>query len=158
MKRLVSCVVLLAVGCSSSPQLISESAVAIRRNAQSSRERFVVLEEPGGVREQDEIISEVDAITVQLPGVQSVVPAWVEPVKWASLAVAGLVLLALTWHLGLGQLSRSLIGWIPGPKRQAARILRDAVDPNDETTMREAVAALRAMDPLLDRAYRSLSK
>jgi len=153
--RLLFCLAFLVGGSASSPQRIAESAVSIRSSAQSSLERFEESGDMGGVVEQRAILREVDAITVNIPGVQSVVPTWIEPVKYAAIAACLLAILGLAWHLGLGQLAQGLIGWIPRRKKAAAKLLHDALDPQDDTTMREAVAALRAMDPQLDRAFRS---
>jgi len=155
MRILLVLLLVLVGGCSSSPRRIAESAVEIRSNAQSSLDRFEESGDQGGMTEQRAILREVDEIVVHIPDVQSVVPSWIDPLKWSAVAVILLVLLVLVWHLGLGQLAQALIGWIPRRKKTAAKLLQDAIDPQDDTTMREAVAALRAMDPQLDRAFRS---
>jgi len=152
--RLLVAFALLLAGCKSATERIANSAAEIRTLAESSKQRFAVLEVPEGESEQQRIIALSETVQRAVPGVQdnpSELLGTLEIVAIAAMAVAGVV---LVWQLGLGQLTRSVFSWVPARKRAAAKLLDEAIDPTHETNMREAVAALRAMDPDLDLAFR----
>lgn len=152
--RTLAILCLLLCGCRTATQQIAHSTAEIRTIAESSKQRFIALDEPGGEAEQERIIGLTETIAKAIPGVQNqpnAVLGLIEIVAIAAVALAGVV---LVWQLGLGQLTRSLFSWVPARKRAAAKLLDEAVDPAHETNMREAVAALRAMDPDLDLAFR----
>jgi hypothetical protein len=46
--------------------------------------------------------------------------------------------------------------FIPDKKLQQAKLLQEAKDASDPTTIREAIAAIRAADPAFDAAYKKL--
>lgn len=152
--RALLVLVLLAAGCGSAPQRIADTAVEIRQTAESSKERFATLGSPVGVKEQERIISLTDEVIADVPNIQSIPNRWNDTLEMAAWAAVALAVAFVVWHLGLGQLTRSLFSWVPRNKAVAAKLLDEAVDPSHQTNMREAVAALRAMDPDLDRAFR----
>jgi hypothetical protein len=144
-------VLALLVGCSA-PERIASNAGDIRTLAESSRSRFVGHDDPVGVAEQTEIIEKAAAISVDATLVDPRSPAWqgtLELALWAGLAIA---LCVIVWQTGLGTMLRGLVGWIPQRQRSAAKLLREAVDnPNQ---IREAAAAVRTADPLINAAWK----
>jgi len=144
-------VLALLVGCSA-PERIASNAGDIRTLAESSRSRFMDHDDPAGVAEQAEIIEKAAAISVDATLVDPTSPAWqgtLELALWAGLAIALCVIL---WQTGLGAMLRGLVGWIPQRQRSAAKLLREAVDNPD--TIREAAAAVRTADPLINAAWK----
>jgi len=144
-------VLALLVGCSA-PERIASNAGDIRTLAESSRSRFMNHDDPAGVAEQAEIIEKAAAISVDATLVDPTSPAWqgtLELALWAGLAIALCVIL---WQTGLGAMLRGLVGWIPQRQRSAAKLLREAVDNPD--TIREAAAAVRTADPLINAAWK----
>jgi hypothetical protein len=145
---------LLLLGCSTPTQRIVGASMDIRDLAESSKGRFEELKVPEGVKEQEQIISLTRVVVEAVPLVQDK-PSDILGTLWvASVAVACVAIAFLAWHLGIGRLTRSLFGWVPSPKLQAAKLLDEAVDDDSNTTVREAVAAMRALDPDLDLAFR----
>ncbi len=142
---------LLLLGCSPS-QRIASNASAIRTLAESSRDRFEAAEIPEGVAEQEAIIDRAAAISVDVASVRDEIPGWLSTVEWVAIAALAVAVCVLVWQLGFGAIVRRLVGWIPERKRSAAKLLRESVDGS--TNIREAVAAIRSADPLLDAAYR----
>ena len=141
----------LLVGCSA-PERIASNAGDIRTLAESSRSRFMDYDDPAGVAEQAAIIKKAAAISVDATLVDPTSPAWqgtLELALWAGLAIALCVIL---WQTGLGAMLRGLVGWIPQRQRSAAKLLREAVDNPD--TIREAAAAVRTADPLINAAWK----
>jgi hypothetical protein len=138
--------------CRSAPEAIAGSAVEIRGAAESSRGRFEELAIPEGVAEQELIIAESEAIIRQVPRVQQVPTEWLGTIEWVAIAAVGVVLVVLIWQLGVGRLFRTAIGWLPRNTVANAKLMRESV--SDPAHIREAVAALRAMDPMFDSAYR----
>lgn len=143
-------------GCKSAPQRISERAVSIRETAASSRERFREADIQAGVREQEEIISLANGISVDATQVDPTQPWWLPMVEYGAIAAILLAIVAILWQTGLGSAIRAAVGWLPRKSVSAAKLLHEAVDQEHETSVREAVAALRVMDPTLDAAYRRL--
>ena len=138
--------------CRSAPEAIAGSAVEIRGAAESSRVRFEELAIPEGVAEQELIIAESESIIRQVPRVQQNPTEWLGTIEWVAIAVVGVVVVTLIWQLGLGRLVRTAIGWVPRGTISNAKLLRESI--SNPSHIREAVAALRAMDPLFDAAYR----
>jgi len=142
---------LLLLGCSPSHRIAS-NASAIRTIAESSRGRFEAADISEGVAEQEAIIDRAAAISVDVALVRDEIPGWLSTVEWVALAALAVSVCVLVWQLGFGAIVRRLVGWIPERKRSAAKLLRESVDGS--TNIREAVAAIRSADPLLDAAYR----
>ena len=142
---------LLLLGCSA-PERIASNAGDIRTLAESSRSRFVEHRDTAGAAEQTEIIDLAAAISVDAARVDPTTPAWqgtLELALWAGLAIALCVIL---WQTGLGAMIRGLVGWIPQRQRSAAKLLREAVENPQQ--IREAAAAVRTADPLINAAWK----
>ena len=144
------------IGCKSAPQRISERAVEIRETAQSSKDRFIQAGDPAGKREQEHIISLANEISVDSTQVDPTEPWWLSMVEYGTIAAILLAIVAILWQTGIGTAMRSMLGWLPRKSVSAAKLLHEAVDQEHETSLREAVAALRVMDPALDAAYRRI--
>jgi hypothetical protein len=144
------------LGCKSAPQRISERAVEIRETAQSSKDRFIQAGDPAGKREQERIISLANEISVDSTQVDPTEPWWLPMVEYGAIAAILLAIVAILWQTGIGTAMRSMLGWLPRKSVSAAKLLHEAVDQEHETSVREAVAALRVMDPALDAAYRRI--
>lgn len=149
---LVAC--LLLGGCRTATEQIAYSSAEIRTLAESSKQRFIRLDEPKGEAEQERIIGLTEAVAKAIPGVQEKPSELLGLLEILAIAGVCVAVAIVVWQLGLGHLTRSLFSWVPARKKAAAKLLDEAVDPNHETNMREAVAALRAMDPELDLAFR----
>lgn len=165
------CIVLSTImqGCSPS-QRIAEGANVARANAASSEQRFVVIDEralqaqaalgeirdeaSGGIREQQAIVAAAEKIAEAVPGVQDRPNEWLGTLTWLAIAAIAIAGVVLVWQLGLGTLVRTAIGWIPKRKAAAAKLLAEAGSDYSETTLEEAVAAMRGMDPEFDAAWR----
>lgn len=152
------CIVLSAIlsGCKSAPQRISERAVAIQQTASSSKDRFEEAGIRAGVAEQEEIIELANGINVDATQVDPTEPWWVPMVEYGAIAAILLAIVAILWQTGIGAAIRAALGWLPRKSVSAAKLLHEAVDQEHETSLREAVAALRVMDPTLDAAYRKI--
>jgi len=144
------------IGCKSAPQRISERAVEIRETAQSSKDRFIQAGDPAGKREQEHIMSLANEISVDSTLVDPTEPWWLPLVEYGVVAAILLAIVAILWQTGIGTAMRSMLGWLPRKSVSAAKLLHEAVDQEHETSVREAVAALRVMDPALDAAYRRI--
>lgn len=139
-------------GCASAPERIAGNAGEIRTLADSSRDRFVVVGDNDGVREQDRIIDLSAEIGVDASAVDPTTPQWVSTLELALYAAITVAVVVILWQTGLGLAIRRLLGWIPRRKRSAAKLLREACD--HPTQIREAAAAIRTADPLIDAAWR----
>ena len=144
------------IGCKSAPQRISERAVEIRETAQSSKDRFIQAGDLAGKREQEHIMSLANEISVDSTLVDPTEPWWLPLVEYGVVAAILLAIVAILWQTGIGTAMRSMLGWLPRKSVSAAKLLHEAVDQEHETSVREAVAALRVMDPALDAAYRRI--
>ena len=136
----------------SAPERIASNAGDIRTLAESSRSRFEQHADRAGVAEQSTIIEKAAAISVDAARVDPTTPAWqgtLELALWAGLAIALCVIL---WQTGLGAMIRGLVGWIPQRQRSAAKLLREAVENPQQ--IREAAAAVRTADPLINAAWK----
>ena len=158
MNRLTPLFVLCLAGCKNGTSTIAGAAVGIRRNAESSRDRFLDAGISEGVKEQDSIISATEQVALALPNVQEKPSEWMDLLELGAIAAICIAVVVLVWQLGLGTLIRTMIGWIPQKKQSAAKLLREAADDNDPTSIREAIAAIRVMDPELDAAYKKDKK
>lgn len=165
------CIVLSTImqGCSPS-QRIAEGANVARANAASSEHRFNVIDEralqaqaalgeirdeaSGGIREQQAIVAAAERIAEAVPGVQDKPNEWLGTLTWLAIAAIAIAGVVLVWQLGLGTLVRTAIGWLPQRKVAAAKLLDEAGSDYSETTLEEAVAAMRGMDPEFDAAWR----
>lgn len=165
------CIVLTAImqGCSPS-QRIAQGANVARANATSSEQRFRAIDEralqaeaavaeirgeaAAGAKEQQAIVAAAEQIAEAVPGVQDKPNEWLGTLTWLAIAAVAIAGVVLVWQLGLGTLVRTAIGWIPQRKVAAAKLLDEAGSDYSATTLEEAVAAMRGMDPEFDAAWR----
>lgn len=143
---------LLLLAACSAPRRIASNASSVRDLAESSRDRFEAAAIPDGIEEQERIIELASEISIDAASVRDVEPSWLAAVEWLALAAILAAVCVLAWQFGIGTAVRRMLGWIPERKRSAAKLLRESVDGT--TNVREAVAAIRSADPLLDAAYR----
>ena len=149
MRAAALCLVLL--GCSA-PERIAANAGDIRTLAESSRSRFVEHADTAGAAEQTEIIDRAAAISVDAARVDPTQPAWQGTLELALYSALAVALVVILWQTGIGAMLRGLVGWIPNRQRSAAKLLREAVD--DPSHIREAAAAVRTADPLINAAWK----
>ena len=168
--RITLCAIVInLVGCSA-VTAINKSANSITSIAQQSKENFegirdAVTSSPPrldeaeersnqGIQQQAEIIKKSQDILEETSKVKDIVPWWAQLAEIIFVSVGLLGAVVGAWYLGLGALTCRLIGYIPERKTSQANILADALDDNNPTTLREAVAALRGQDPQLDMAFK----
>jgi cellobiose-specific phosphotransferase system component IIB len=170
--------ILLSSGCSSSKQM-ARNMTEVARTAQSSKERFDMIsnealktehidvlligdQAKAGSKEQERIIDIMHDTVELLPDIQDAVPWWVPILEYGLLSLALIGTFALLWYLGLGKPIRAFMrlfaSLIPSGKRDAAKLMIEAQDPNSKTSVEEAVAVLRATDKDFDAAYRKEKK
>lgn len=145
--------VLLLAGCTAAPERIAGRAGEIRTLADSSRDRFVEHADQAGQQEQERIVELAAEIGVDAATVDPTQPQWLETVELALWVGLGIALIVILWQTGLGTAIRRVLGWIPRRQRSAAKLLRESITHPEQ--IREAVAAIRQADPLIDAAYRS---
>lgn len=148
---LMLCCVLL-LGCASTPEQIATDSQDIRTLAESSRSRFVGHDDPEGVAEQTAIIEKAGAISVAAAAVDPTQPAWQGTLELGLWTALLLTLAVVVWQTGLGTLLRRLFNLIPERKRSAAKLLREAVEHPEN--IREAAAAIRTADPMINAAWK----
>lgn len=169
---------LLSSGCSPSKQM-AKNMTGVAKTAQSSKERFDIIssevqktghidvlligdQAKAGSKEQTRIIDLVHNTVELLPDVEDATPWWGDTITYGFIALAVVGSFATLWYLGLGipikALMRSFTTLIPKGKRDAAKLMIEAQDPNSETSVEEAVAVLRATDKDFDAAYRKEKK
>jgi len=144
---------LLLAGCTAAPERIAGRAGEIRTLADSSRDRFVAHADHAGQQEQERIVELAAEIGVDAATVDPTTPQWVSTLELALYAAITVAVVVILWQTGLGTAVRRLLGWIPRRQRSAAKLLRESIQHPDQ--IREAVAAIRQADPLIDAAYRS---
>lgn len=168
---ILACIVLYALlsGCSPT-QRIADAATDVRTRAEASETRFeeiveraevvereskaIAAEAKGGVADQRRIADEADAIAREVPGVQDKPSELFGTLTWLAIAAAAVAAVVLVWQLGLGRLTRTIFGWVPRRQMAAAKLLDEASSDYATTTVQEAVAAMRGMDPDFDAAWR----
>jgi hypothetical protein len=162
------CHAICAASCSQS-QRIADATQDVRRNAESSRGRFVWIGDHAtdvsgvqaqaqeGVREQTDIIAATEGIVRALPGIKDATPYWATLLSRALIALSIIGLLALLWMTGAGafvrQVLASVAGLIPRRQRREADLAVKVMDDGSSEGMREYIAARRASDPVFDAAY-----
>ena len=162
------CYAISVTGCSDA-QRIADAGTVARKNAESSRGRFVwIADNPTdadgvqaqaseGIKEQTAIIAATDGIFRALPGVKDVTPWWANLIGWGLIVLAIVGVVALLWMTGLGtflrQLMASVAGLIPRRERREADLAVKVMDEGSPEGIREYIAARRASDPMFDAAY-----
>jgi len=168
----------LGVSCSS-VEKISNNTMEIARTAHSSQGRFdsineearvtgyvdvnkIQVEASEGSKEQAYIVSLAEEVIQEIPNVEDSVPWWAGLIKWGFISTSVIGVFVILWYLGLGYpikaLMRTFSSFIPTPKKESAKLLLQAQDPNKETTYREAVAVMRATDKDFNAAYKKQTK
>ena len=128
--------------------------VAIASEAQQT----IIERSNQGLLEQATISSTVKEIIEATSSVKDAEPWWAVLLQYASVAVISLAVVIILWQTGVGLVIRRLIGFIPTAKKEEAKILDEALSSESETTIREAVAMLRAKDPELNEAFKRRKK
>jgi len=149
--------ILTASGCSPA-QRIAESTNAIRLEAAALAEYGAEIGDQEVVTRANRIDALAGGIVIDLSGVVDRTPAWMGVVAWCAAGVVLVAVAVILWQTGLGTVVRLAIGWLPRRKIQAAEMAADMLDPARPESEREFIAAARASDPLLDSAFRRVSK
>jgi hypothetical protein len=131
-----------------------EEHVAVATEQQTK----IVERSDQGLLEQTKISASVKEVITATSDVKDIVPWWASLLEILAIAGIGIAAVILVWQLGLGILVRRLIGFIPAAKQEEAKILDEAMSKESETTIREAVAMLRAKDPELNAAFKRRKK
>lgn len=179
MRYVLALISLSLLGSCSGVEKINNGAIHIKDNAQLSHQRFETINEEvqvtglvnkelisseaeAGAREQQNIIEYVNVILKTIPSVEDSVPWWANLLQWGFVALAIVGSLVLLWYLGLGYpikaLMRTFASFIPSRKKETARLLVQSQDDNSPTTMREAIAVMRATDKDFNAAYKKAVK
>ena len=155
-------------GCSAVNR-IQNNANEIRTLAEESKQEFVKIDEAAsatppriseikersnqGISKQTEIIEKTQVVLEATSGVKDIIPWWATMLETVTVGLSVLGISFILWYSGLGLLIKKLIGYIPSSKKQEAKLLAEAMDEENKTTLREAIAAMRAMDPELNKAF-----
>lgn len=172
MRILFTILCLLITSCSGTTRIASD-ATQVGKKAQSSRERFVriqndvaegtsterIIEEAiKGEAEQLEIISVVQDIHKTLPTVKDVTPWWADMISKVMVGLSILCCCFLVWYLGIGSFVKKLLYslgmFIPEGTKRDATMAVDALDDTKKETLRESIAVRRASDPAFDNAFK----
>lgn len=124
----------------------------------SAAQQTIIERSDQGLLEQATISSTVKEIIEATSSVKDAEPWWAVLLQYASVAVISLAVIIILWQTGVGLVIRRLIGFIPTAKKEEAKILDEALSSESETTIREAVAMLRAKDPELNEAFKRRKK
>jgi hypothetical protein len=106
------------------------------------------------------ILGESEDIAGILGNIKDSTPWWADLLSYGFIAAAILGVCVLLWYTGIGTLIKKVVYslglFIPEKKIQQAKLLAEAKDESDPTTIREAIAAFRAGDPAFDAAYKKI--
>ena len=155
--------------CSSPSKAISGAATTVIHEASASkadaREIIQTTSQPKVAElatsidgHQDNILSAADTVHANITGIEDSVPWWAKMLN--NLSYAGIVIgiLVLLWYTGIGSLVKrffwSVGMFIPSSVKRDVALDKEAIDPDRNTSPREAVAARRASDPAYDSAWR----
>jgi hypothetical protein len=153
---------------------IQNNANDIRTLAEESKQEFVKIHEAAsadspriqeikersnqGISKQTEIVEKTQVVISATSGVKDVVPWWATTLEVLVVGLCILGCLFVLWYSGIGLLLRKAVGFIPSAKMEDAKLLSEAMDEKNKTTLREAVAAMRARDPELNKAFEKKKK
>lgn len=147
---------LLLVGCSSVNE-ISTSNHKIHEHAVDILNSSSIISAHNHARA---IVKETGDIAGVLGNIKDVTPWWAEMINYGFIALVIVGVCFILWYTGLGSLIKKLcfsLGmFIPDRKLQQAKLLQEAQDDKNPTTLREAIAAFRAADPAFDAAYKKI--
>lgn len=175
-KQLFLCSILL-FGCSSVKE-IATSNQSIQENAIKSKDKFEYIHKETtlpnnpdiakinevssqGILEQTYIIEETKDIVQAVTGVKDITPWWATLIAYVMVGLSILGVVFALWYLGIGHLTKALfiqLGFISSAKRSQAKLFLDALDSSNKTTVEEAIAAMRANDKELDKAFNKEKK
>lgn len=165
--KILGCLLLLAsVGCSSTREIAKAqlSIVELAGDTKEIAETVVGNEEQKEaiITHQNEIIRQANVSLQELQSVEDKIPWWANLLNNGMLVLSILGIAFLLWYLGIGTVVRnalySLGLFIPKAKQQEAKLLKEALDPDNPTELREYISAKRARDPAFDAAYKKGSK
>lgn len=149
---------ILLAGCSSTEE-ISTSNHYIQREAMSILRTSDIKV---AHKHAHNIIGESADIAGAVGNVQDTTPWWGDMITYGAIALAIIGICFLLWYTGVGTLIKKVVYslglFIPDKKIQQAKVLAEAKDDTDPTTIREAIAVMRASDPAFDAAYKKVSK
>lgn len=167
-KTIIISLVFFLASCSAVGK-IQSGANEIRTLAEESKQEFEKINEAAsatdpriseikersnqGISKQTAIIEKTETVIEATSGVKDIVPWWATTLEVVIVGLAILGTCFALWYSGLGLLVKKLIGYIPSAKIQEAKLLSEAIDEQNKTTIREAIAAMRAMDPELNKAF-----
>lgn len=145
-------------GCSATKE-ISTSNHYIQREAMSIlRTNDIKV----AYKHANNIIDESSDIAGAVGNVKDTIPWWGDMITYGAIALAVIGVCFLLWYTGVGSLIKKVVYslglFIPDKKLQQAKVLAEAKDDTDPTTIREAIAVMRASDPAFDAAYKKVSK
>ena len=155
--------------CSSPSKAISGAATTVIHEASASKadaKEIIETTSQPKVAElatsidghQDNILGAADTVHANITGIEDSVPWWAKTLN--NLSYAGIVLgaLILLWYTGIGSLIKrffwSMGMFIPSGVKRDVALDKESIDPNRNTSPREAIAARRASDPAYDSAWR----
>ncbi len=172
--RMISLVLALSwmlLGCSPA-RTIATQATNIRTLAESSKDRFqridnaaradppraeeIIEESDQGLSEQTQIIEATSIVVESVSQVEDKVPWWASMIQTVAIAAIVVAVLIGLWYTGIGTLLRKVLGFIPEAKKEEAKLLDESLE--DPKKLKEAVAAMRAKDPLLNEAFKKRRK
>lgn len=149
---------LFLVGCSSTEE-ISTSNHLIQREAMAILKTEDIAE---AHKHANNIIEESTDIASAVGNVKDTTPWWGDMITYGFIALSIIGVCFLLWYTGVGALVKRVVYslglFIPDKKLQQAKVLSEAKDESDPTTIREAIAVMRASDPAFDAAYKKVSK
>ena len=160
--RFLCLLLLVPMGCSSTLKIAESqlSIVDLAHHTQKVTESITGNEEQKLVilETQNEIIEQANNSLRLLQSVEDRVPWWANVLNNVMIGLSILGIAFLMWYLGMGTVIRNAlyaIGlFIPKAKQQEAKLLKEALDPNNPTELREYISARRAQDPAFDAAYK----
>lgn len=178
MRKLLTCLIVAVsvIGCSATERT-ARNSTEIASLARSSETRFndigneAASESPdlnsiqanagAGAKEQKQIQTKANQINADVPKMTNVVPWWATLLGRLALASGLIAVLLLLLLTPLGRGVSALVGnalsfvssLLPTKSVKTGELLAKMDDPKDSMTKQEAVAAIRASDPVLDKAY-----
>jgi hypothetical protein len=157
--------------CSSPSKAISSAATSVIHEATATKieaNEIIKTTDQASVAElatsidshQDNILNAADTVHSNVTGIEDSVPWWARTLN--NLSYAGIVLgvLILLWYTGVGSLVKRFF-WAMGlfiPRRalRDAELDKESINPERNTSPREAIAARRASDPAYNAAWRKV--
>jgi len=124
--------------------------------ADPPRAEEIIEESDQGLSEQTQIIEATSIVVESVSQVEDKVPWWASMIQTVAIAAIVVAVLIGLWYTGIGTLLRKVLGFIPEAKKEEAKLLDESLE--DPKKLKEAVAAMRAKDPLLNEAFKKRRK